>query len=80
MAVVTIQATGICAGGNHVALTASIAGGASQTQRFITSELMAAVAGTDARDVILALLRVHAIGKTPAQVRSNLQAGITVTI
>jgi enoyl-[acyl-carrier-protein] reductase (NADH) len=80
MATVTIQATAICAGGNHVAITGSIAGGPSGTWEFTVDDLRQAVASADAQATILGLIRLHAIGKTAAQLKSDLQAGITVTV
>lgn len=83
MATVNIQATAICAGGNHITITASIAGGASRVFAFNIAELQAALdgeAGITVRDTILALIEIHAIGKTAAQLKSDLQAGLSVTI
>lgn len=80
MATVTIQATNICSGGDHVTITGSISGGPSKSVIFHVNDLISAIDDIGVGEAILAIIRIHSIGKTLAQVKSDLQTGTTVTI
>jgi hypothetical protein len=66
MTVIQIQATGTCAGGEHVTIQARLDGGAPQTTVFAVAQMP--------------LIQLHARGKSVAQLRADLLAGISVTV
>lgn len=80
MAVVQIQATGTCAGGEHVTISARLDGGTPQVTVFTVEQMTQALSADDVARVILPLIQLHARGKTTAQLRTDLLAGISVTV
>ncbi len=80
MAVVQIQATVTCAGGDHVTISARLDGGTPQVTIFTVEQMTEALTAQDVAATILPLIRLHARGKTVAQLRTDLTAGISVTV
>jgi len=80
MATVTLTATNICSGGNHVTIRLDVNSVERATKTYLIDELAAALDEIDADDVIRTLIRLHKIGKTNAQVRDDLLAGLTITV
>lgn len=80
MATITLTATGICSGGDHVRIRLDINGVAAVSKVFLADDLIAAIDDVDALDVIRTLIRLHKIGRTLATVKADLQAGLTITV
>ena len=80
MAVVQIQATATCEGGEHVTIQARLDGGAPQMTVFTVATMTEALTADDVAATVLPLIRLHARGKTLAQLRADLLAGISVTV
>ena len=80
MAVVQIQATATCAGGEHVTIQARLDGGAPQAAIFAVAEMTRTLTVEDVAATVLPLIQLHARGKSVAQLRADLLAGISVTI
>ena len=80
MAVVTIQATNTCPGGNHVRIHSAIDGGPGKDYNWVVDEMMEALDEISQREGTLTLIKIHGIGKTPAQLKADLLAGLTLTI
>ena len=80
MAVVQIQATATCAGGEHVSIQARLDGGAPQTTVFTVAQMTEVLTAEDVAAVVLPLIQLHGRGKTVAQLRADLLAGISVTV
>jgi hypothetical protein len=83
MATVHIQATAVCAGGEHVKVSASVDGGPVKVFDYLGAELRDTLdgdLGVKNRDAVLALIEIHNIGKTPAQAKADLQAGLNLVI
>lgn len=74
---------GVCAGGGHVTINVSVNGGEAKPFVYTTDELrepLNALSGEDRERLALLILKVHFAGMTRAQMRSEIQAGVTVTI
>lgn len=81
MASVNLKATAVCVGGDHVTILATLDGAAQQSLVYTVEQLTDPLSADDARIAALMIIRLHARGKTNAQVKSDLQgAGFTVTI
>jgi hypothetical protein len=80
MASVSVTFVSACDGGCHVQVLASIDGGQAQTVRLNRDDVLTPLAPIEAPDVINDILRVRWRGKTAAQMRADLQAGITMTV
>ncbi len=80
MAVVQIQALSTCAGGEHVTVRARLDGSDVQTVVFSVADMTKALTTADVAAVVLPMIQLHARGKTTAQLRTDLLAGISVTV
>jgi len=80
MATVKIKATGVCSGGEHVNIEANLDGGPVQTTQFTVTRMTQVLTADDVASTVLPLIQLHARGKTVAQLRADLLAGISVTI
>lgn len=80
MATVTITALAICSGGDHVRIELKVDGVEQLTKVYHVADLVDAVADVDKEDVIRTMIRLHKIGKTVAQVKTDLQAGLNVVV
>lgn len=79
MATVTLSWVGVCAGGCHVTVDVSFNGGSAQRFTYDVDEFRASITQEKREEFILDLLRFVSVGKTRAEVRTALQAGVTVT-
>ena len=79
---VTLSLSSACAGGDHITLSVAIPGVWSGSSGVLDMEndLLSPLTQDDIQAAIKVLLRVHAIGKSRAQLRSDLQAGIAMAI
>jgi len=80
MAIVQIQATATCAGGEHVTVQARLDGGAPQATIFTVAAMTEILTAEDVAATVLPLIQLHARGKSVAQLRADLLAGISVTV
>ena len=80
MATVTLTATAFCSGGDHVRITLVVDGVERANKVYFVPALVESLNETDADDVIRTLIRLHKIGKTNAQVKTDLQAGLIVVV
>jgi len=78
MPTITITASSPCAGGNHIVL--SVSGAVAFSVPVSVDDLREIPTEEAKRDAALALVRLYSQGKTKAQVRSGLLAGIVVTL
>lgn len=78
MASVTITLNNVCPGGGHGTLT--VTGAMNESYNVDVEEIRSALDDETKRDFIMKLVRVHAIGKTKAQLRASLLAGLSVSI
>lgn len=78
MSAVTITLTGICSGGGH--LTFTVTGDASRTQVLDLSTLTEPVMEQEIEAFLKLICKLAKMGRTPAQARTLLQAGVTVTV
>lgn len=78
MASLTITLTGVCSGGNH--LTFGVTGAASRTKVIELNTLTEPLDETDVEAFLRVVTRLARQGRTNAQARTLLQAGVTVTI
>lgn len=78
MSAVTFTLTSICAGGNH--LTFTVTGDKSGTVRVDLSDLTQPITDEDALLFCRVIARLARMGRTQAQARTLLQAGVTVTV
>lgn len=79
MAAVKIEALGVCSGGERARLQVSVAGDPKATVDVEVSQVLANFTADDAQLVAITLARLVAIGKTKAQTKTALLAGVTVT-
>jgi len=80
MASVTIQLVSVCPGGGHVILNANVNGVDKGNFNVTAEEILAPFPDEDVERFIAALIKLRLIGRTKAQVRADLQAGLTVTV
>ena len=78
MSAVTIRLTGICSGGNH--LTFAVTGDAERTQVLELQVLTEPVQPEELAAFLKVICKLAKNGRTLAQARTLLQAGVTVTI
>lgn len=78
MASETVTLTTICAGNNHLEFTLS--GAKSGVVRMTLDELSEEISREDAEAFCRVITRLVKIGKTNAQARTVLQAGVTVVV
>lgn len=76
MASLTFRVTGVCSGGNHYLL--SITGDVTRTLHIERSDVQDAEIDLDT--LAMQILKIWSRGKTANQIRTALQAGVTVTI
>ena len=77
MSTVTVRLTNICTGGNH--LTFTVTGDAERTQTLDLSVLTEPVSEHEVEAVLKLICKLAKKGRTNAQARNLLQAGVTVT-
>jgi hypothetical protein len=83
MATVSYTFVSRCSGGGHTTLGVSFNGGATQNVVYTTDEINQPLSGLtqDQRETLaLLILKVHMAGKTRAQMVSEFQSPVTVTI
>lgn len=80
MTTLTINLESVCAGGDHMTLGLVLNGQAKRSFNVLRPEMLAPLTEEEIAAAIKVIVRLHARGKTGAQVRNNLQAGIVVTI
>jgi len=78
MATLTVTLTGVCSGGNH--LTFGLTGDKTQDERMQLDELTEAITDEDIVSYIRVIAKMAKFGRTEAQAKALLQAGITVNI
>jgi hypothetical protein len=78
MATMQLKASSFCAADNHFTLTAS--GDVSFVTRYEVGEFLAPLTDDEKTAFLKALVRFAKIGRTSAQVKTALTAGVTVTI
>lgn len=78
MTTLTITLTSVCSGGNH--LTFSTSGAASLTTQEVLASLLDPITDDDITSFCKVIAKMAKQGRTLAQARNLLQAGVTVTI
>ena len=76
MPTLTFQVTSVCSGGNHYTLQI---GGDLTATKIIEREDLTIERG-EREALAMDILRLRLRGMTPAQIRTALQAGVTVTL
>lgn len=77
MASVTIQATAQCAGQTHI--TFQVSGDASRTVVLMRDELLENLTQDDIDAFIKCIAKLAKVGKTPAEWRTTMLGGVTVS-
>jgi len=77
MSTLTIRVTGVCSGGNHY--TVAVTGDFTRTFVIDAAELRDMTA-EEAEAFVRTVLFLAKRGRTPAQLRTLLQTGVTVTV
>lgn len=83
MATVTYTFVSRCAGGGHTVLDVSFNGGAANRVVYTTDEIdqpLSALTQDQRETLALLILKVHMAGKTRAQMVTEFQSPVTVTI
>ncbi len=80
MATIGIQSIATCAGTNHVTVEVRVNGTLMATFLGRKEDLTATSEESEIVTAARLLVRAHAIGKTPAQVASNLAVGLTILV
>lgn len=83
MATLTYTFVDRCDGGGHVRLDVSVNGGAARRVVYTTDEVRAPLSEltADERETLaLLILKVHMAGKTRAQIATEFQSPVTITI
>ena len=70
----------VCAGGGHAEINVSVDGDTVRRLDYEVSEVLVPITLEPRRELVTLLLRARLGGMTPAQARSAMQAGITVTL
>ena len=78
MSAVTVTLTSICSGGGH--LTFTVTGDASRTHVLDLSTLTEPATEQEVEAFLKLVCKLAKNGRTPAQARTLLQAGVTVTV
>lgn len=78
MAAVTLTLTDICPGGGHYTLTLS--GAVTGAKVYDLPEIRALMDTVDKETIAAVILRLAEEGRTNAQLKTLLQAGVTVSI
>lgn len=80
MAAIEIKAISVCSGGEHVKLQVSVNSVVRATADVEASQILNNFSPEEAELVALVLARLVGIGKTKAQTKTALQAGVTVNV
>lgn len=83
MATLGYQFVENCAGGGHTTIAVSFNGGAARNVVYSTDELrqpLSALTQDERETLALLVLKLHFTGMTRAQMKTALQAGVTVTL
>lgn len=80
MATLTLAAVRACSKGDHIEIRLDVNGVERAKHIWHIDELREALRGTDALYLQRILLAIYAADKTPAQVKTALQAGISITV
>ncbi len=75
-----LNATDICAGGEHVHVSAQVNSGTVYIFAYTASEVVEPIPEDVIRDTVLGIMRLRFSGRTGGQAKTELQAGFTVTI
>lgn len=76
MATLTFRVTGVCSGGNHYVL--QVSGDVTRTLHIERSDIQDAEIDLDT--MAMQILKVWSRGRTAQQIRTALQAGVTVML
>ena len=80
MATVLLTIESVCAGGGHANINVKVNGNDKGTFGLYADDVLAPLPDAEVQSVLAALIKLRMIGRTKAQVRSDLQAGLTVTV
>lgn len=80
MATVTIRSESFCAGGGHATLSLAVNGSPRGQWTLLAEDVLDDITDEEVEAFLKLLIRAHKVGRTKAQVRADLQAGITVTV
>ena len=78
MTTITVTATAICSGGNHI--TFAITGDKSMTVNGQVEEIKSALTNDDFEAFVKVLCKLAKNGRTIAQYKTLMQAGVTITV
>lgn len=80
MATVVITLNSVCGGGGHANISVTVNGVDKGDFVVWADDILSDITDDEIETFLKLVVRAHKIGKTKAQVRSNLQAGLTVAI
>ena len=80
MATLAITLQGVCGGGGHLDIGVSVNAGSTRTIHVTADEIRSALDDEGREQMVASILKLYSIGKTKAQTRAGLLAGLTVVI
>lgn len=80
MATIVLTLASVCAGGGHANISVTVNGVNKGSFAVATDDVLSPLPDADVPIVLAALVKLRMIGRTKAQVRNDLLAGLTVTV
>lgn len=80
MAIFTLTIVSVCGSGNHADIRLDISGVPQAVHSFHVDELTAPLDDADGERVIKMLCNLHKVGRTNAQVKNDLSAGLSLSL
>lgn len=80
MATIILTTVSVCAGGGHIQLNVQFNGNNKGTREVYADDVLAPFDDAEIDTFIKSVIRAYKVGKTPAQVKTALEVGLTVTI
>lgn len=80
MATVLLTLESVCAGGGHAQINVKVNGNDKGAFPVFADDVLTQLPDEDVPIILAALIKLRMIGRTKAQVRNDLQAGLTVTV
>jgi hypothetical protein len=80
MATVLLKLEHVCAGGGHVTISLALNGTPKGEWELWADDLLADITDEEVEAFAKLLIRAHKVGRTKAEVRTDLQTGLTVEV
>jgi hypothetical protein len=80
MATILLKLEHVCAGGGHATISVALNGTPKGEWELWADDVLADVTDEEIEALMKLLIRAHKVGRTKAEVRTDLQAGLTITV